>query len=267
MIIILYIMGGLILLYGGKEALVKGSSEIAVRLGVSHLVVGLTVVAFGTSALELVVSLKTAVAGTGDISLGNIIGSNICNIGLILGLSALISPFRVQLQTIRFDVPFMIGATIIFLYFFLGLSLNRLEGALLFIGFIIFIFLNLVSISKEKQMAPVKDFKSKLFLSTDRIWKNFLQVGLGIVFLIMGAHFLIKGSVKAAYRLGISQAFVGLTIVALGTSLPELATSVLASWKGQKDIAVGNIIGSNIFNILCVSGLTSLIHPIQGNQI
>ncbi len=267
MAVIFSIIGGLFLLYAGAEMLIKGSSAIAFRLGISQLVVGLTVVAFSTSSPELVVSLQAALAGTGDLSLGNVIGSNICNIGLILGLSALIRPLRVNLQTIRFELPFMMGATILFLTFFLDLRLNSLEGALLFMGLIIFLMFNVVSLRREKYNSAVKDLKSPTVISNLRVGKSILHIGLGIGSLIMGAHFLIKGSVAAASWLGISEAFVGLTIVALGTSLPELATSVLASWKGQNDIAVGNIIGSNIFNLLGVLGLTSLIHPLQAFQI
>ncbi|MFO7891710.1 MAG: calcium/sodium antiporter [bacterium] len=267
MIIILYIMGGLILLYAGAEALVKGSSVIAFRLGISHLVVGLTIVAFGTSAPELVISLKAAVAGTGDISLGNVIGSNICNIGLILGLSALICPLNIQLQTIRFDVPFMLISSIIFIFFSLGLRLDRIEGIVLFVGFIFFIVFNIVSINREKKKGVIKKSENNPPAPYSGLWKYFLQIGIGLVFLNFGSNFLIKGSVKAADLLGVSEAFIGLTIIALGTSLPELATSIMASWKGEKDIAVGNIIGSNIFNILCVLGLSSIICPIQGVNI
>lgn len=266
MIITLYIISGLILLFVGAESLVKGSSSISVRLGVSHLIVGLTIVAFGTSSPELVVSIKAATAGTGDISLGNVIGSNICNIGLILGLSALIRPLNIQLQTIRFDVPFMISASIIFIFFSLGLKLDRIEGILLFIGFIFFIVFNIISINKGKKEF-IRESNNKPVTYYSSLWKDLLQIGIGLVFLNFGSNFLIKGSVQAADILGISEAFVGLTIIALGTSLPELATSVMASWKGEKDIAVGNIIGSNIFNILCVLGLSSIISPIQGVNI
>jgi len=266
LIITLYIISGLILLFVGAESLVKGSSSISVRLGVSHLIVGLTIVAFGTSSPELVVSIKAATAGTGDISLGNVIGSNICNIGLILGLSALIRPLNIQLQTIRFDVPFMISASIIFIFFSLGLKLDRIEGILLFIGFIFFIVFNIISINKGKKEF-IRESNNKPVTYYSSLWKDLLQIGIGLVFLNFGSNFLIKGSVQAADILGISEAFVGLTIIALGTSLPELATSVMASWKGEKDIAVGNIIGSNIFNILCVLGLSSIISPIQGVNI
>jgi cation:H+ antiporter len=264
MTVIFSIISGLILLYFGAEALIKGSSAIAIRLGINPLIIGLTIVAFGTSAPELVVSLQAALAGTGDLSLGNVIGSNICNIGLILGLSALIRSLRIQLQIIRIDLPLMIGASLIFLCFFLNSRLNRLEGVVLFFGFIIFVLFNVRSISREKQRESMKDSKSCSVKLSGRIWKDLLLIGVGLLLLTTGADFLIKGSIAAASWLGISEAFVGLTIVALGTSLPELATSVLASWKGQNDIAVGNIIGSNILGVL---GLTALIHPLQAYQI
>ncbi len=267
MIITLYIISGLILLFIGAESLVKGSSAIAVRLGISHLIIGLTIVAFGTSAPELVISLKAAAADSGDISLGNVIGSNICNIGLILGLSALIRPLNIQLKTIRFDVPFMLSASIIFIFFSLGLKLDRIEGIVLFVGFIFFIVFNIRSINKEKKKEVIKKIENNPSAQHTGLWKYFLQIGIGLILLNFGSNFLIKGSIQAADFLGISEAFVSLTIIALGTSLPELATSVIASWRGEKDIAVGNIIGSNIFNILCVLGLSSIICPIQGVNI
>ena len=263
----LYIIVGLILLYAGAEALVRGSAATALRLGISPLVVGLTVVAFGTSAPELIVSLKASLSGSGDISLGNVIGSNICNIGLILGLSALIRPLRVQLQTIRFDVPFMIVASSLLSFFLLGLRLSRIEGAVLFIVFLMFILSNMGLIAKEIQKKPVKTFQEKMSLPTGSVWKDFIRIVFGLVMLFIGADFLIRGGVAAANRLGISQAVIGLTIIALGTSLPELATSVMASYKGQNDISVGNLIGSNLFNILFILGLSSLVHPIQGQNI
>jgi len=267
MIIIFYIISGLLLLFLGAELLVKGSSAIAVRFGISHLVVGLTIVAFGTSAPELVISLKAAVTGSGDISLGNVIGSNISNIGLILGMSALIHPLHVQLQTIRFDVPFMLISSIIFIFFSLGLQLDRIEGIVLFVGFIFFVVFNIRSINKEKKKEVIKKIGNSPSTPHIGLGKYFLQIGIGLILLNFGSNFLIKGSVQTAHLLGVSEAFVGLTIIALGTSLPELATSVIASWKGEMDIAVGNIIGSNIFNILCVLGISSVICPIQGVNI
>jgi cation:H+ antiporter len=266
-VVVLIILAGLCLLYLGAESLVRGSSAIALRGGVSPLVVGMTVVAFGTSSPELFVSLRATIGGAGDISLGNVIGSNICNIGLILGLSALIRPLRIQLQTIRFDIPIMTGASILLWIFLSGLRLSRIEGAILFVGFLVFVLFNVWSIAQERGKKSLQDYDDKSARRSGNTWRESVLVGIGLMMLIIGANLFIKGSVDAANRLGVSQAFIGLTVVALGTSLPELATSVVASATGHQDISVGNVIGSNIFNILCVLGLASFVRPIQGMDI
>jgi cation:H+ antiporter len=261
---IFYIVGGLIFLYLGAEGLVRGSSALALRLRISPLVVGLTVVAFGTSAPELVVSLKASLMGTGDIALGNVIGSNICNIGLILGLSALVRPLRIQIQTVRLEVPILIGSSFLIWIFLRDMRLGRLEGMVLTTGVLAFIFFNVWHARKQQDTVKTSDVAGGILSTRSRIWVEFVLLFAGIGLLIFGAGLFVDGSVEAARRLGVGEAFIGLTLVALGTSLPELATSVVAAWKGQNDISVGNVIGSNIFNTFGILGISSTVQPIQG---
>jgi len=258
------ILGGLSLLYFGAEGLVRGSAALALRLRISALVVGLTVVAFGTSAPELVVSLKAAIIRSGDIALGNVIGSNICNIGLILGLSAIIRPLHIQIQTIRVEVPILIGASLMLLIFLSNLRIGRLEGICLAVGIVAFTMFNVWHARKSSEESKDNIVAEILPSPKGRAWKDVVFVLGGLGMLILGANLFVNGSVRAAERMGVGEAFIGLTLVALGTSLPELATSVVAAWKKQNDIAVGNVIGSNIFNILCILGFSSTVYPIQG---
>lgn len=261
------ILAGLVLLYLGAEGLVSGSSALARRLRISPMIIGLTIVAMGTSSPELIVNLKAAVIGSGDISLGNVIGSNISNIGLILGLSVIIRPVRVSLNTIRKDVPFFIVSTGLCVFFLLNRMLSRIEGLILFAGIFIFIIFQIVQAKKDSK----SDEWMQINLNSvppGRPWLvDLLLVAGGIGLLVLGADFLVKGSIGIAAARGISQAFIGLSVVALGTSLPELATSVVASFKKQSDIAVGNVIGSNIFNIHFVLGSTGLFRPVRGEAI
>lgn len=260
----LHIVGGLIFLYLGAEGLVRGSSALALRFRVSPLVVGLTVVSFGTSAPELVVSLKASLTGTGDIALGNVIGSNICNIGLILGLSALIRPLRIQIQTIRLEVPILIGSSFLIWIFLSNMRLNRIEGIVLTISILAFIYFNVWHARKQQNMEMASRVAEALPPLRSKVWTELIFLFAGFGMLVLGANLFVKGSTEAAQRLGVGEAFIGLTLVALGTSLPELATSVVAAWKGQNDISVGNVIGSNIFNTFGILGLSSTVHPIQG---
>jgi cation:H+ antiporter len=264
---ILFIAGSLVVLYFGANYLVKGAASLAERMGVSALIVGLTVVAFGTSTPELIVSTQAAVDGLGGISIGNVVGSNIANIGVILGLSALIYPLRAHMQLIRFDTPVMILAALLFLILFLDGRLGRIEGLVFLAAMIGYTVFNVIKSKKEKQKEVIKEFDESVPKIT-RHWildVVFVLAGLGA--LMIGSEFLVKNAVGLARLLGLSEAVIGLTIVAIGTSMPELATSIVAAVKKQPDIAIGNVVGSNIFNILGILGITALIKPISAPDI
>jgi len=264
---ILYIVGALVVLYFGAEWLVKGASSVAERLGVSPLVVGLTVVAFGTSTPELIVSTQAALDGLGGISIGNVIGSNISNIGLILGISALIYPLKAQMQLIRFDAPVMILAALLFLVLFLDQRIGRIEGVVFVAGIVAYTVFNVIKSRKEHQKKVLKEFDEAM-PKISRHWAiDVLFIVAGFAALIIGSEFLVDNAVGLARQLGLSEAVIGLTIVAIGTSMPELATSVVAAIKKQPDIAIGNVIGSNIFNILGILGITAFIKPISPPDI
>ena len=265
---ILWIIVSLVLLYFGGEGLVRGSSALALRLGLTPLVVGLTVVAFGTSAPELVVSVQAALAGQGDIAIGNVIGSNIFNIGLILGVTALIYPLKVQLQILRIDTPIMIGVSLLAAWMLADRTIGRPEGALLFVGIIAYTVFTVLYARKVKSSAEVEaEFAESVPAPHGTVWRDLIFIAVGLALLIAGSHFLVAGAVRLARGFGISEAIIGLTIVAAGTSMPELVTSLVAAFKKQPDIALGNIIGSNIFNILGILGAAALLRPITGEGI
>jgi len=267
LVYILYIIGSLVVLYFGANALVKGAASVAERLGVSALVVGLTVVAFGTSTPELIVSVQAAMEGFGGISIGNVVGSNIANIGLILGLSALIFPLKAHMQLIRFDTPIMIATALLFLVLFLDQRIGRIEGIVFLAGIIAYTVFNVIKSRKEKQKLVINEFEESI-PKVSRHWAlDVLFIVLGLAALIVGSEFLVDNAVGLARLLGLSEAVIGLTIVAVGTSTPELATSVVAAIKKQPDIAIGNIVGSNIFNILGILGVASLVKPISSPEI
>jgi cation:H+ antiporter len=251
--------------------LVRGSSKLALRMGVSSLLVGLTVVAFGTSAPEMVVSLQAGAAGMGEISLGNVIGSNIFNIAFILGLAALIRPLKVHLQVLKLDTPLMVLFSLALLFFLRDTALSRVEGIILFsslVGYLV------VTIRAARKTSPSDAVDFETELNPAKVKAGAKWVALEILFIIGGLGALVWGSdlfvdaaVKLARFLGVSEAVIGLTIVAAGTSLPELATSVVAAIKKETDIAIGNIVGSNIFNILAIAGLTSILTPLSAPGI
>jgi cation:H+ antiporter len=256
----LQILGGVVgltLLYYGAEWLVKGGSAIAVRCKVPPLIIGLTLVAFGTSAPELFVSLDAALAGKGDIAVGNVVGSNICNILLILGLSALISPLGVNKVLFRRDVPLMILSSLfITVLCFIQGGIGRVAGMILFAGIVIYTVVGIIEGRHEaSQDVPPEVSISKVM--------SVVAVVAGLGALVLGARLLIKAAIFMATSLGVPDSVIALTVVAIGTSLPELATSVVAAIKGEADIAIGNVVGSNIFNILCILGLSSIVSPIQ----
>ncbi|NJP06368.1 MAG: calcium/sodium antiporter [Chloroflexaceae bacterium] len=250
--IVLFVLG-LVLLVGGAELLVRGASQLAVAMRISPLVIGLTIVAYGTSAPEMAVSVQSALSGQGDLAVGNVVGSNIFNVLFILGLSASIAPLIVSRQLIRTDVPVMIGVSLLFFLMALDGRIDRLDGLLLVGGAIGYTTYSLIQ-SRRETTAEEKTSETRVF------WP--LQIALvliGLAMLVIGSGWLVDGAVAFAEALGVSELIIGLTIVAAGTSLPELATSVLASIRGERDIAVGNVVGSNIFNILSIIGVTAVV--------
>jgi len=266
--IALYIIGGSIGLFIGAESLVRGASSLAIRLGISPLVVGLTVVAFATSSPEMVVSIKAAIEGNPGIVVGNVVGSNICNIALILGVAAMVSPLSVKTQVIKREIPIMIIVSVILLLILLDDTITRVEGVFLVIGIITYIILGYKYSMKERNNKEViKEFEEIIPKSPYKVWQSlvFILVGLGL--LVFGSNLFVDGAVSIAEKFGVSQAVIGLTIVALGTSLPELTTSIVASFKNENDIAIGNAVGSNVFNILSILGISSLIRPISDTGI
>ncbi len=255
---------GLVVLVAGAELLVRGASRLATAVGVSPLVVGLTVVAFGTSAPELAVGISSALAGQPDIALGNVVGSNIANILLVLGLAALAAPVVAGLRVIRREVPVMIGASIVLWLMALSGHIDRLEGALLFGGIIV--YSALLARSSRRESGRVRaEFAAEYGIEAGGGRRaGMLNLGLavmGLLLLLVGADWIVAGATAMATSLGIPEVVVGLTIVAVGTSLPEIATSILAGVRGHRDIAVGNVVGSCIFNIMMVLGATALIAP------
>ena len=259
---ILILIAGLVLLVAGAEVLVKGASRIAFMFGLSPLVIGLTIVAYGTSSPELMVSIQSSLAGQPDIALGNVVGSNIFNVLLILGISALITPLVVAQQLIRLDVPILIGISCLTLMFGLDGKISRVDGTIFLIGIILYTTFLLIQSRKEHNPEVTEEYEREYGGSTARspqqiaINIGFVVLGLGL--LVLGSKFWVDSSIAIARSFEVSELVIGLTLVAAGTSLPELATSVVASIRGERDIAVGNVIGSNIFNILAVLGGSSL---------
>ena len=261
-----YIVAGLVLLVAGAEVLVRGAAKLAAQFGIPPLIIGLTVVAFGTSAPETAVSVQAALDGSGDLAIGNVVGSNIANVLLILGVTALIAPLLVSRQLIRLDVPIMIGASLVTWALAWDGSLSRTDGALLFAGILAYTAFLIITSLREKGIAAEDDeFAAEFGLDETPkpyAWLiNLALIAAGLALLVSGSNFLVEGAVTLARALGITELVIGLTVVAVGTSLPELATSVMAAIKGERDIAVGNIVGSNIYNLLCVLGLASLVSP------
>ena len=250
---------GLVVLVVGADVMVRGASRLAVSFGVSPLVVGLTVVAFGTSAPEMAVSVGSALAGTPDLAIGNVVGSNIANVLLILGISALITPLLVDEQIIRQEIPIMIGASALLVVMALDGNIGLLESIVLF-ALVIAYTVFLVIQSRRASKAVQDEFETGIPTSTwDSHWA--VQIGLiaaGLVMLVVGADWLVDAAVAFARAFGVSDLVIGLTVVAVGTSMPEIATSIVAAMRGQRDIAVGNVVGSNVFNILAVLGAAGI---------
>ncbi|MEY3297875.1 MAG: hypothetical protein RLZZ597_1135 [Cyanobacteriota bacterium] len=258
-ILLLIIGGGLLLV--GAEALVKGASRLAALVGISPLIIGLTVVAYGTSAPEMAVSVQSSLAGQGDIAIGNVIGSNIFNVLVILGLSSLVAPLLVAQQLIRLDVPIMIGVSALLFLFSLDGQLQVSDGVILLIGAVVYTVFLIYLSRKESNTEVQAEYDQEYGLKAHSRWSWLLNIGwmvLGLGTLVLGSRLFVSGAVDIATAIGVSELVIGLTIVAAGTSLPELATSMVATMRGERDIAVGNVVGSNIFNIFVVLGCTSL---------
>lgn len=270
----LLVLAGFILLYYGAEWLVKGSSELALKAGISPLVVGLTVVAFGTSAPELLVSvsanLKTPPQG--DFALGNVVGSNICNLALVLGVGALIRPMQIHQQVLRREMPVLLVVTAVFGAFLYGGLISQGEGFLLFLGVVTYTVVSIRSsrksgkVSEELDLSPAELAEIKK-AGGKAILINLFLILIGLVALIVGADRLVFGGSELAAIMGVPEAVIALTLVAFGTSLPEVATTIVAALKGKGDLAVGNAVGSCIFNLLAVIGITGAIAPLSAGTL
>ena len=265
MVYLVLILGLATLIVGG-EFLVKGAVGIAKKFHVSTLVIGMTVISFGTSAPELIVSIKAALSGNPEIAIGNVVGSNIANIALVLGITVMIFPIVVDRNSKVLDWPMMMLASLLFyifsLFFGNGFIIMRWEGALLFIILVGFVYY-LVSNSRKKNKLALAEVDAEIDAVSDNIWKSLGFLTIGIIGLYYGADWLLKSAVEIALSLGMSKSVVGLTIVAFGTSVPELVTSAVAAFRKETDISIGNLIGSNIFNIMAVIGITAMVKPIK----
>ncbi|MCB1065151.1 MAG: calcium/sodium antiporter [Verrucomicrobiae bacterium] len=267
---ILWLVVGLVALYFGAEWLVGAAAKLAVRFGISPLVVGLTVVAFGTSSPELFVSLQFNFEGLPDMAVGNVVGSNICNIGLILGISALMYGLSVKAELIRRDMPILLITTIVFVWMIWDGQLARWEGIVLAVSVILYTVYCLWESKREKNPEVLKEFEDEFGAEqagNSPLWLLIVMILGGLIALYFGAEWLKKGGVSLAVRLGVPSAVISLTLVAFATSVPELATSVVAAMKREGDIIIGNVIGSCIFNILCVMGFTAVITPMAVAEI
>ena len=268
----LLIVGGLIALYFGAEWLVKGSTSLALRLGMSPLIAGLTVVAFGTSSPELVVSLTAVFNGQGDIATGNVVGSNIFNVAVILGVTALIVPLKVQFQLLKVDTPFMVAITFFFLWCFRDRTISHGEAGIFLLLLFGYLAFTVWFAKREATRQVKKEFADEMKALHARPQMGFVTIALlisfGLAGLIAGSRAFVSGAVAIARSYEVSEAIIGLTIVAAGTSLPELASSILAAVRKQADVAVGNVIGSNVFNILAIMGVSGTLGgPIEGGGL
>ncbi len=251
---ILFIVVGVALVLFGADKLTEGASSLARRMNVPEIIIGLTIVAAGTSAPELFVSLVSALKGTPDMAVGNVVGSNTMNAMLIVGCAAMVAPMIISPSTVKKDIPFSVGASVLLILLALDSFLSMMDGIILLIGFAIFMTYTL-TLAKKGSSEAVKE--------SSPVWKNLLYLIGGLAGLVLGSNLFVDSASNVALSLGISEGVVGLTVVAGGTSLPELATSVVAARKGQSAIAIGNVIGSNVFNILLILGLTATISPLE----
>jgi len=261
---ILLFIAGLVILIVGADLLVRGASRLAAAFGVSPLVIGLTIVALGTASPEIAVSLQAAANGQGDLTLGNVLGSNIFNILFILGITSIVAPIVIAEQLIRKDAPIMLGVSLLVLALAWDGNLGWLDGAILLLGmvtYMVFALRQSRAESREVQEEYAEEFSKKEAYTVKNTILNIVFIVIGLGLLVLGSNWLVESAVQIAKTLGVSELVIGLTIVAIGTSLPEVATSVIAALKGESDIAVGNAVGSNIFNLLGVLGIGALVSP------
>ena len=265
--IAIYIIGGLILLYFGANWLVQGAITLALHLGLSPLIVGLTVVALGTSVPEALVSVRAAIGHQGGIALGNVIGSNILNIALILGLSAFFSPLKVDSHLVKADVPLLAGATFMLVVLLEDFHISRMEGSFLLLCIVGYVAGNIMTV---KRTSPEENKIEGVEVPEDHIknlWRDISFLFIGLIALAFGSNFLVTGAVDLARILGLSEALIGLTIVSIGTGTPEMATALMAAYRKRADLAIGNAVGSNLFNIMFVLGIAALVAPLDGKGI
>jgi cation:H+ antiporter len=263
---ILNLMGGLALLYLGGELMVRGSASLGLRLGMTPLLTGLTIVAFGTSAPELVVSLQAALNGKGGLAVGNVVGSNICNIALILGISTLVRPIKVDARLVRHDVPIMLVCTLLMVVMLLDGKISRLDGVTLLLCLAAFVAYT-VRDSRSTSQRVRAEFQEAVRDVDHSVIKSVLITMGGLGLLVWGGGSFVTGAIGFSEAFGIAPAVIGLSVAAVGTSLPELATSVVAAMRGYGDMAAGNVVGSNIFNILSVLGVTSTVSPLNSGAV
>jgi cation:H+ antiporter len=260
---LLMFVGGLVLLIFGAEALVRGASKLAASFGIPPLVVGLTIVAFGTSSPELAVSVQSTMAGKVDVALGNVVGSNIFNVLFILGACALIAPLVVAHQIIRQEVPIMIGASLLMVVMAMDGNLSRMECGLLLAAMVAYTVFLIVQgrreAAAERQANPEPPAAGGAW--DDNRLVQLILIAIGLALLVQGSSWMVQAAISFAKAMGVSELVIGLTIVAAGTSLPEVAASILATFRGQREIAIGNVVGSNTFNILGVLGASGLVAP------
>ena len=267
LMIAIYIIGGLILLYFGANWLVQGAITLALHLGLSPLIVGLTVVALGTSVPEALVSVRAAIVHQGGIALGNVIGSNILNIALILGLSAFFSPLKVDSHLVKADVPLLAGATFMLVVLLEDFHISRMEGVFLMLCIVGYVVGNIMTV---KRSSPEENKIEGVELPvghSNNLWRDISFLFIGLIALAFGSNFLVTGAVDLARILGLSEALIGLTIVSIGTGTPEMATALMAAYRKRSDLAIGNAVGSNLFNIMFVLGIAALVAPLDGKGI
>ena len=264
---VFWLIVGLVVLVGGGELLVRGAASLALRLRLSPLVVGLTIVAFGTSAPELFISVQAALEGSPDLAMGNVIGSNICNLALVLGITAVVTPVPVRKDSLRIDWPVTMGASLLLYLIVRDNLINWPEGLLFLAILTTYTYLIIRKSRRETKSAEALAEELELPPQTANPWKDVLFILLGTLGLAVGSDWFVDGAKELAISFGVSERIVGITVLALGTSLPELVTAVVAAIKKETDIALGNLMGSNIFNILSILGITSVIASIRVNDV
>ena len=265
--IAIYIIGGLILLYFGANWLVQGAITLSLHLGLSPLIVGLTVVALGTSLPEALVSIQAAIGHQGGIAIGNVVGSNILNIALILGLSAFFNPLKVDSHLVKADIPLLAGATFMLVVLLEDFHISRMEGAFLLLCIVGYVAGNIMTV---KRTSPEENKIEGVEVPEDHrknLWRDISFLFIGLIALAFGSNFLVTGAVDLARIWGLSEALIGLTIVSIGTGTPEMATALMAAYRKRSDLAIGNAVGSNLFNIMFVLGIAALVAPLDGKGI